>query len=242
MYAKAAANQIFFLQELLPFTRRQGVADIRTRKYTVFSSTTIRDWEPEMENVLPRWEWRSFGGSFPAAEERLKGLVPDRLRESAEIYILSAVSNDNVKIRHGLMDIKTLQQVNEDGLELWQPDMKASFPLRKEEILRAFKALRVAPLPFRRDAYTPEQFIGELMNASRHLRTIDVRKQRTGYLINGCIAEFARLTVEGLRIQTVALEAEDPVQVAATVRQLGLERLTNTSYPRGLKNLVQMSI
>lgn len=44
-------------------------------------------------------------------------------------------------------------------------------------------AFRVAPQPFRRDAYTLEQFIGELVKVSRHLRAMDVRKKRTGYLI-----------------------------------------------------------
>jgi len=195
-----------------------------------------------MENASPRWEWRTFGDAFAGVERRIKALRPDRLRESAEIYILSAASNDNVKIRHMLIDIKTLQQVNQDGLELWQPEMKASFPLRQVEILRVFEALMVAPQPFRRDAYTLEQFISELVKVSRHLRAVDVRKKRTGYLINRCITELADLTVEGTTTRTVAIEAEDPVKVIATVRHLGLDRFSNVNYVRGLKNFVHMTI
>ena len=195
-----------------------------------------------MEKIIPRWEWRTFGDGFGDAENRFKAFTPDKVRESAEIYILSAVSNDNTKIRDMLMDIKTLQQVNEDGLEQWMPVMKGSFPLPVEEIARVFGAFRVAPQPFRRDAYTLEQFIGELVKVSRHLRAVDVRKKRTGYLINGCIAEIAEVTVEGTTTRTVAIEAEDPVKVIATVRQLGLDRFSNINYLRGLKNLVHMTI
>ena len=195
-----------------------------------------------MEKIIPRWEWRTFGDGFGDAEQRVKAFTPDKVRESAEIYILSAVSNDNTKIRDMLMDIKTLQQVNEDGLEQWKPVMKGSFPLPVEEIVRVFGAFRVTPQPLRRDAYTLEQFIGELVKVSRHLRAVDVRKKRTGYLINGCIAEVAEVTVEGIRTRTAAIEAEDPVQVIATVRQLGLDRFTNINYLRGLKNLVHMTI
>ena len=195
-----------------------------------------------MENISSRWEWRTFGDGFGGAEERLEALTPDRLRESDEIYILSAVSNDNTKIRDMLMDIKTLQQVNQDGLEQWMPVMKGSFPLPVEEIARVFGAFRVAPQPFRRDAYTLEQLIGELVKVSRHLRAVDVRKKRTGYLINGCIAEVAEVTVEGTTTRTVAIEAEDPVKVIATVRQLGLGRFSNTNYVRELKSLVHMSV
>lgn len=195
-----------------------------------------------MEKIIPRWEWRTFGDGFGDAEQRVKAFTPDKVRESAEIYILSAVSNDNTKIRDMLMDIKTLQQVNEDGLEQWKPVMKGSFPLPVEEIVKVFGAFRVTPQALRRDAYTLEQFIGELVKVSRHLRAVDVRKKRTGYLINGCIAEIAEVTVEGISTRTVAIEAEDPVQVIATVRQLGLDRFTNINYLRGLKNLVHMTI
>ena len=195
-----------------------------------------------MEKIIPRWEWRTFGDGFGDAENRIKAFTPDKVRESAEIYILSAVSNDNTKIRDMLMDIKTLQQVNEDGLEQWMPVMKGSFPLPAEEIARVFNAFRVAPQPLRRDAYTLEQFIGELVKLSRHLRAVDVRKKRTGYLINGCIAEVAEVTVEGTTTRTVAVEAEDPLKVIATVRQLGLDRFANINYLRGLKNLVHMTI
>src|SRR5262249_43798194 len=49
--------------------------------------------------IVPRWEWRTFGESFGAAEGRLALLDPDRIHESDEIYLLSLESDASVKIR-----------------------------------------------------------------------------------------------------------------------------------------------
>jgi len=195
-----------------------------------------------MEKIIPRWEWRTFGESFGEADERFKAYTPEKVRESSEVYILSAVSNDNTKIRDLLMDIKTLQQVNEDGLEQWKPVMKGAFPLPAAEIRNVYGAFRVAPPPLNRETYTLEQFLEELVRKSRHLRAVDVRKVRTGYTINGCITELAEVTAGGKTIRTAAVEAEDPDRVIATVRDLRLIQFPNINYLRGLKTLVHMTL
>src|SRR5215467_976187 len=79
--------------------------------------------------IVPRWEWRTFGESFGAAEGRLALLDPDRIHESDEIYLLSLESDASVKIRDGLMDVKLLEAVDGDGLEQWLPVLKGAFPL-----------------------------------------------------------------------------------------------------------------
>ncbi len=79
--------------------------------------------------IAPRWEWRTFGDDFGAAEDRFAGLEPERSEDGDETYLLSTEGDASVKIRAGLMDVKTLQAVDADGLEQWLPVMKASDPL-----------------------------------------------------------------------------------------------------------------
>ena len=74
-----------------------------------------------MSEIIPRWEWRSFGSHFGDAEARLKARGADKLQHSDEIYLLSSVSDANVKIRDGLMDIKHLEKTNTYGFEQWRP-------------------------------------------------------------------------------------------------------------------------
>ncbi len=194
-----------------------------------------------MENIIPRWEWRTFGESFGEADDQFAALEPGGVQESDELYFLSPATNENVKVRDLLMDIKTLEQVNPDGLEQWKPVMKAAFPLPAAAVKNVFSALGISSPPLARKDYTLEQFVTELLEPSRQVRVVKVHKKRTRYKINGCTSEMSEVVADGKKTRTVALESEDPARVIATVRKLGLDHFENISYPRGLKNLAGMN-
>jgi len=193
-----------------------------------------------MEEIIPRWEWRTFGERFGEADARYAALKPNDVHESDELYFLSTANDENVKVRDDLMDIKTLEQVNADGLEQWKPVMKASFPLPAAEASKVLKALGLPAQPLTRKEYTLDQFVAELAEPSGRLRSVKVHKRRSRYRINGCMSEMTDVVAEGRRTRTVALELEDAARVISTVRELGLDRFPNISYPRGLKQLVGM--
>lgn len=193
-----------------------------------------------MENIIPRWEWRTFTNDLGKAEEIIRKFPEGKTRESAEVYILSEVSMDNTKVRDDLMDIKTLQQVNEDRLEQWLPIMKGTFPLPVAEIEKVFKCFKVALPKFSRSEYTFRQYLDEMITPSKLLKAVNVLKKRTGFTINNCIVEIAEVRVEDKWIKTAAVEMEDPALVIKTVRELGLDAFPNINYLRGLKNLVGM--
>jgi exopolyphosphatase/guanosine-5'-triphosphate,3'-diphosphate pyrophosphatase len=195
-----------------------------------------------MAEIKARWEWRTFGEAFGEAEKRILSFPKDKVRNSTEVYILSKNSTDNTKIRDMLMDIKTLRQVNADRLEQWFPVMKAGFPLALPVLGDVFKAWK-APLPqLQRQAYSYEEFLGELVATHPELMMVRVEKERHGFMINGCIAEIADLKFDGKPIRTVAVEMEDPDAVIGTVRQLGLDGFENVNYLKALKRSVGMDI
>jgi exopolyphosphatase/guanosine-5'-triphosphate,3'-diphosphate pyrophosphatase len=192
-----------------------------------------------MQEIVPRWEWRTFAASFGDADRRFRDLPPGKVQESDELYLLSPTCDANVKIRDGLMDIKALEQVGADGLEQWRPVLKSGFPLPAAEVEKVCAALGVAPLP-RRDC-TLEQLQAELTAPARGVRAVEVHKKRQRYTVGRCLAEMTELIADGHPIRSVAIEFEDPVAVRAAVEQMGLERFENLSYPRGLKRLLGMS-
>jgi exopolyphosphatase/guanosine-5'-triphosphate,3'-diphosphate pyrophosphatase len=194
-----------------------------------------------MANIIPRWEWRTFGESFGAADQRFKSLAPRDVEDSDEIYLLSPTVDENVKIRNQLMDIKALQQVDADGLEQWKPVMKAGFPLSSADVRKIFEALQVTTPSLARASYTLEQLIEELVKPAGRVRTVTVHKKRARYRIDECAAEMTEVAADGKNVRTVAVESEDPSGVTAAVRGLGLGRFENVSYPRGLKRLVGMA-
>lgn len=194
-----------------------------------------------MDTIIPRWEWRTFAASFGDADRRFRELEPGELQESDELYLLAPASDANVKVRNRLMDIKTLEQVNADGLEQWRPVMKAEFPLPAAEVEKVCAALHVT-LPAPRELYTLEQLQAELTHPSRGVRVVRVHKKRRRYTVSGCLAEVTEVSADGQATRTVAIEFEDPVRVQAAVREMGLDRFENVSYPRGLKRLIGMAV
>ena len=95
-----------------------------------------------MAEIIPRWEWRSFGRRFGDAESKLAKITPSGVQDSDEIYLLSGAGG-NVKIRDALVDIKVKREVNAEGLEQWTPVMKAGFPLPANEVAKVQQALDV---------------------------------------------------------------------------------------------------
>lgn len=193
-----------------------------------------------MDTIVPRWEWRTFGEEFGAADATFAALEPELVQESDETYLLSPGADAAVKIRAGLMDIKLLEEVNQDGLEQWRPAMKETFPLPRGEADKVCAALGVtAPSPGT-DAFSLDEFLALLAAPERGVRAVAVHKRRLHYTVNECMSEVTDVVAEGKKVRTLAIEAPDAERVIATVRDLGLAARENTSYPRWLKAAVGM--
>jgi len=187
--------------------------------------------------IVPRWEWRSFGDHFGAAEDRLAGLTPERSEESDEIYLLTLGGTGTVKIRAELLDIKHLEQIDDAGLEQWTPVMKAAFPLAQDDVATVFAALGTDAAVPQRDALTYDEMIDAVVGAGTPLLVDHVHKLRRHFTVNGCMIEVTDVTTDHGSSRTLAVEATDPAAVIETVELFGLRDRPNTSYPRGLKAL-----
>jgi exopolyphosphatase / guanosine-5'-triphosphate,3'-diphosphate pyrophosphatase len=176
-----------------------------------------------------RWEWRTFGDRFGGAEERL-GPLGDPA-ESDEAYLLSVDGIDAVKVRDGLMDVKHLEQVDDDGLQLWNPVMKSPLPIPAADAGVVLAALRVS-VPLDRDRYGIDELVGD------EVRAVSVHKTRRHCTIGGCMAELTDLRAGDRSTRTIAIESEDPARVIAAVRELGLGSRPNVSVPQGLRTLI----
>jgi exopolyphosphatase/guanosine-5'-triphosphate,3'-diphosphate pyrophosphatase len=191
--------------------------------------------------IVPRWEWRAFGRSFGAAEERFGALSPGRVQESDEVYVLSRTAEANVKVRDGLLDVKQLEHVDAGGLEQWVPVLKAPFPVPAAEVAAVLERLLGTAPSLTREAYTLDELLGELVTPNPDLLAVQVHKRRQRYTIEGCMAELTDLRTDVGETRTVAVESEDPDRVLATVRGLGLTSSLNVSFPRGLKALAGLA-
>ena len=195
-----------------------------------------------MSVIIPRWEFRTFGQHFGAAEAAFGAMTPGAVQESDEVYLLvddGQPTTDVVKIRFDLMDVKTLREVNPDGLERWEPVAKVAFPLAPADLAIVTQALRLPSTPSDDAAASLDGFLAEVVRPGGPVRAVAVHKRRVRYAPGGCTAEVSDVTADGQPIRTIAIEDEDPAAVVAAVRSVGLGGYVNTSYPVGLAALLE---
>ncbi|HEY6629513.1 MAG TPA: Ppx/GppA family phosphatase [Acidimicrobiia bacterium] len=190
-----------------------------------------------MATIVPRWEWRTFGASFPTAEDYFSALDPIEAKTSDDLYLVGEVAA-NVKIRDDLVDVKVLKEVDSRGLELWTPMMKVGSPIPANDVLEVFAVLERPAPDLARDQYTMSQFLEEVVAADRVLQAVQVHKTRVRYQLDDCIAEVTDLDVGDRTVRTIAIEGEHPDSVISAVDAAGLGEYLNVSYTTGLRSLI----
>ncbi len=196
-----------------------------------------------MNQIIPRYEFRTFAQSFGMVETKIRNLSKcEMLRESSEIYIVSATNDENnTKIRDRKMDIK-IRVDKKQGLEQWNPRMKGEFPMKTEIIKNeVFPAFGVEEPEFNRDEYTLKQYLDEIIIPHHQLAAVNVFKRRFAFTINGCITEIAHLLVNGAAIQTAAVELEDVGAIIKALDLLGLNEYENVNYLLAIKRIIGLS-
>ena len=194
-----------------------------------------------MSVIIPRWEFRTFGQRFGAADNAFAAMTPGAVQESDELYLLTpdgGPTTDVVKVRFDLMDVKTLREVSPAGLERWEPVAKVAFPIGPDDLAIVSQALRLAATPSTVAAASLEGFLAEVVRPDGPVRAVEVHKRRVRYTVGGCTAEVSDVTADGRPIRTIAIEATDPAAVVAAVESVGLGGYVNTSYPVGLAALL----
>jgi hypothetical protein len=196
----------------------------------------------EAEQIAPRAEFRVFGQGIIdivglamwKAQAKLF-----KIRQSKEVYILSRHTNEaNVKIRDGLLDIKTKVGETAEGYEIFQPRGKFEFPVKKGELAAILDNLLV-PITPEKPAYSFEEFL-DLVDSYPDLTAVDVEKERYGFSVDGVICEYAEVLFNGALIETACAESEDYKAMKEVVKKLEIAAFENTNYLIAAKRVVKI--
>ncbi|HUJ97428.1 MAG TPA: hypothetical protein VLV85_04230 [Stellaceae bacterium] len=192
--------------------------------------------------IVPRWEWRCFAPSLTNLAQAASLPADAVPRDSDETYILdlSARLAQNVKIRDGVLDVKRLLQTDTAGLELWEPVLKARFPLGRKDIAAVFGPC-LPPAALTRDTYTLEQLVDDIVAPQPAFRIVGLHKSRRAFGFAGCRAELAQITTGSVSVESFSLEHEDPQRLLAALQTLGLDSHANTNYILGLKRALGLA-
>lgn len=194
----------------------------------------------------PRFEFRSFGQDFSKQHKKMSRLsvpVPEIVweRNSDEIYILSRTNDkNNTKIRDGKMDIKTFVR-SLDGLEQWNPLMKAEFPISAEVLKNeVYPAFMVETPALTQETYTYTEFMA-MVKKNPDLQAVRVHKQRYGYMVNDTICEYGHVLINGAKVETINSESTEIEDIKKTMKDVGLNEVENINYLQAIKRVVGMN-
>ncbi|HRE15349.1 MAG TPA: hypothetical protein PLD37_14225 [Usitatibacteraceae bacterium] len=198
----------------------------------------------EAARIVPRAEFRVFGqGVIETVRAHLyngKTVLQQARRMPPETYFLSVNTNEaNVKVRDGLLDIKTKTGETPEGYEIFQPRGKFKFPVGRDDLATILSHLKVT-MELVEDTYPIEKFI-DMARAHPQLRVVTVEKMRYGFTIDGIICEYAQVWLNGAMVETACAESENYAGMKQVVESLGLAGLPNTNYLRAAKRVVGLS-
>jgi len=195
-------------------------------------------------DVQARYEFRIFDLDLdPFIEKLEKECAREQTRKMNSIYLLTHGNiKNNIKIRDGVMDIKTLEKTYGD-LEQWNPFLVGAFPLQADVIKTVvFPALGIESPVFERKTYSLEQFLSEIIAPDPDLSVAHVKKIRHGYTLNNCLIDLADIIVNGAFIRTFCIESKDPEKLMETRKILGMDdSLENQNYPLALKRIMGLA-
>ena len=191
--------------------------------------------------LAPRAEFRVFGKDIiENVKEHMwecKAVLYKARVMPAETYILSKNTNDaNVKVRDGLLDIKTKVGETPEGYEIFQPRGKFNFPVKKEELATILEHLKVE-MELNKDEYSFDEFC-EMAREHNQLALVSVEKKRYGFSVNGVICEYAYVWMNGALIETACCESEDYDSMKGAIEALGLAQKPNINYLKAAKSVV----
>lgn len=185
-----------------------------------------------MGTAASRWEWRIFSDApFLSIAPVFQKLRRANRKRGTDLYVLSRLTEANLKIRAGVLDVKIRVGVSPFGTELWRPAFKSPFP------------------PDAADATTITGFIGtpfpralgrEAFPAGGPLAMIEVVKERDIYMIEDTIIEAGTASFAGRTKWTLCVESEKPEQVEYFVRGCRLDGKATANYVTLLKHFLKI--
>ena len=197
----------------------------------------------EAAKITPRAEFRVFGhGVIDIVKQKMweaKAVLEKARKMPPETYFLSVrTSEANVKVREGLLDIKTKVGQTPEGYEIFQPRGKFQFPVKKEELATILSHLKV-DMRLDKETYTLEEFIAM---ARKHpdLVPVAVEKMRYGFTVGGIICEYGQVWFNGALVESACCESENYADMRQVIEALGIAAMPNTNYLKAAKRVVGM--
>ena len=128
-----------------------------------------------------------------------------------------------------------------DGLELWDPILKSSFPLTRDFVTQVLAAWGLAEIVPPEGDFQRDAFLEVITGLVPSLRRVDVVKRSVVFQLDGAACTFTRFLGLGTELESFCIEHEDPEILKPVLRRLGLDAHENINAPKGLKRALGLA-
>jgi len=182
-----------------------------------------------------RWEWRVFQPTPFPMDMLPSDLEYVRSVESEEQYLVGEDVGNNLKIRFSMVDLKQLQTVTRDGVQLWDLMYKAEFPVLNPDIQALIKLLPAFEGLKELESIDHQKFIAYATEKAG-FQLVRVVKDRNVYRHGTTGFDLVRATMNGRTFFSASCEDPDQQKVRGWAQSMEFEPDTNTSYIQAIHN------
>lgn len=189
---------------------------------------------------IPRWQWRTFAPDLSRLGRRLSTSTCVEVRRVEETHLVCQRSAHHAWLHGEVLELRWRKEVGPEGFELWDTVLRTAAPFDAASVARLFSAWGLAAPAAASGLDAAGLLAGPVAAASEVVAVPVVRRQRTGVIDSvSCCFETIRAHRD-LRVDSFAVEHEDPSVIEVLLADLGLSPAANTGFPQGLKNALGM--
>ena len=127
-----------------------------------------------------------------------------------------------------------------DGLEQWNPLMKAEFPISANTLKTdVYPAFQIDIPDFKKESYSLDEFL-QMITEHPDLQAVRVKKHRFGYMVNNTICEVGDVLINGALVMTINSESTEIEDIKKTMADVGLDNYENINYLQAIKRVIGM--
>ncbi len=186
---------------------------------------------------IPRWQWRTFAQDLSWLAERASIGANVAARRVEETHLVCLPSAHHAWLAGDVLEMRWRKEISPTKLELWDTILQTAAPFGPESVARLCSAWGLPVPALRVEGVLPEELISQMTALTPSVRPVQVvRLGRTTDLdgIRCCLETI--LAGPSLRLDSFAIEHEDPALLDNLIAELKLGHLVNTSFLAGLKD------
>lgn len=183
---------------------------------------------------IPRWQWRTVATDLADLFSRIPGRSTGAEQVIEETHIVCRHSFLSVVLAEERLTVSWKKETAAHGFERWDSILDLTLPFRAGDLERLWAAWDVPRPQHSRSFATTAEFLQSMIGSG--LSSVRVTRRQHHAIVDGivCTLEWIE-TDSSARLQSLAIEHEDPSLMLGLLERLELDASDNINFVQGLR-------